>query len=113
MVSAVAEAAAIAALEDQAHLKKSIENNATGAEWLMSQLRDMGYKPVETWANFIYVDVGEDSVAVAKRMQAAGVIIRPLSVWGAKTAIRVSIGTPEQNAAFVKALKKVMAVEVG
>jgi histidinol-phosphate aminotransferase len=113
MVSAVAEAAAIAALEDRAHLTKSIENNAAGAEWLMSQLREMGYKPVETWANFIYVDVGEDSVAVAKRMQAAGVIIRPLSVWGAKTAIRVSIGTPEQNAAFVKALKKVMAVEVG
>jgi len=113
MVSAVAEAAAIAALEDRAHLTKSIENNAAGAEWLMSQLREMGYKPVETWANFIYVDVGEDSVAVAKRMQAAGVIIRPLSVWGAKAAIRVSIGTPEQNAAFVKALKKVMAVEVG
>jgi histidinol-phosphate aminotransferase len=113
MVSAVAEAAAIAALEDRAHLAKSIENNAAGAEWLMSQLSDMGYKPVETWANFIYVDVGEDSVAVAKRMQAAGVIIRPLSVWGAKTAIRVSIGTPEQNTAFVKALKKVMAVEVG
>ncbi len=113
MVSAVAEAAAIAALEDQAHLTKSIDNNAAGAEWLMSQLREMGYKPLDTWANFIYVDVGEDSVAVAKRMQAAGVIIRPLSVWGAKTAIRVSIGTPEQNDAFVKALKKVMAVEVG
>jgi len=113
MVSAVAEAAAIAALEDRVHLKKSIENNAAGAEWLTAQLREMGYKPLETWANFIYVDVGEDSVAVAKRMQAAGVIIRPLSVWGAKTAIRVSIGTPEQNAAFVKALKKVMAVEVG
>ena len=113
MVSAVAEAAAIAALEDQSHLKRSIDNNAAGAEWLMSQLREMGYEPVETWANFIYVDVGEDSVAVAKRMQAAGVIIRPLSVWGAKTAIRVSIGTPEQNAAFVKALKKAMAVEVG
>lgn len=113
MVSAVAEAAALAALDDQAHLKKSIDNNAAGAEWLTAQLREMGYKPLETWANFIYVDVGEDSVAVAKRMQAAGVIIRPLSVWGAKTAIRVSIGTPEQNAAFVKALKKVMAVEVG
>jgi histidinol-phosphate aminotransferase len=113
MVSAVAEAAAIAALEDSAHLKKSIENNAAGEQWLMTQLREMGYRPPETWANFIYVDVGEDSVAVAKRMQAEGVIIRPLSAWGAKTAIRVSIGTPGQNEAFVKALKKVMAVEVG
>ena len=61
-----------------------------------------------TWANFLYCELGEDAAAVAQRLQAEGVIIRPLGPWGAPTAIRVTIGTPEQNEIFLKAFKKVM-----
>ena len=63
---------------------------------------------VPTWANFVYCELGEDAAAVAKRLQAEGVIIRPLGPWGAPTAIRVTIGTPEQNGIFLNAFKKVM-----
>ena len=46
--------------------------------------------------------------AVAKRLQAEGVIIRPVGSMGRPTAIRITIGTPEQNAIFLQAFRKVM-----
>ncbi len=73
---------------------------------MAKEISALGYRVVPTWANFLYFDVGEDAVAVAKRLQAQGVIIRPLGPWGAPTAIRVTIGTPEQNQAFLKAFHR-------
>jgi histidinol-phosphate aminotransferase len=106
-VSSVAQAAALAALRDKEHIGKTMRNNGEGTQWLFEELSDMGFRPVPTWANFVYCDVGEDSVAVVKRMQDEGVIIRPLKPWGAPTAIRVSVGTPEENRKFIAAFKKV------
>lgn len=105
-VSAIAEAAGLAALEDEAHIRKTVENNAQQAPWLTQQLDQMGFRTIPTFANFIYFDAGSDAVEVAKRMQANGVIVRPLNAWGAPTAIRVTVGTPEQNRAFLAALQK-------
>jgi len=107
-VSSAAQAGAVAALRDQAHISKTLRNNAEGTQWLQEQLSEIGFHPVATWANFVYCEVGEDSLAVAKRLQDSGVIIRPLKPWGAPTAIRVSIGTPEENQTFLTAFKKVM-----
>jgi len=59
-------------------------------------------------ANFIYCDLGDDAAAVATRLQAEGVIVRPLGPWGAPTAIRITIGIPEQNDIFINAFRKVM-----
>ncbi len=109
-VTSVGEAAAIAAMDDDVHLSKALENNRAGAKYLTAHLADLGYKPLETWANFIYCDMHEDAAAIAKRLQAEGIIIRPLNgSWGARTAIRVTIGTPEENEKFVAALKRVIA----
>jgi histidinol-phosphate aminotransferase len=60
-----------------------------------------------TWANFIYVELGEEAAPLAKRLQEQGVIVRPLAPWGAPNSMRVTIGTPEQNEFFVSALRKV------
>jgi histidinol-phosphate aminotransferase len=106
-VSVVAQAAAMAALEDEAHTRRALENNARQAQRLLEGISELGYRPVPTWANFIYCDIGEDTAAFAKRMQSEGVIIRPLGPWGAPTAFRVTIGTPEQNGTFLQAFKKV------
>jgi histidinol-phosphate aminotransferase len=111
-VSGIAEAAGLAAIRDEAHIQKTLRNNAEGSELLSKALTDMGFKVLPTWANFVYVDVGEDSAAVAKRLLAEGVIVRPLAGWGAKTAIRVTIGKPEEIEQFVAAMKKAMPVEV-
>ncbi|MBI2679352.1 MAG: histidinol-phosphate transaminase [Candidatus Koribacter versatilis] len=105
-VSAVAEAAAIAALDDTEHIRKTLENNDQGVQYLAEKLKGLGYQPVPTWANFIYFDVGGDAAALAKRIQAEGVIVRSLAPWGISTAIRVTVGTPEQNQRFIAALAK-------
>ena len=107
-VTSVGEAAAIAALDDTAHRELTVRNNAEQSRWLLKELRALGYEPVETWANFIYCEVGEDSAALCSRLEHEGVIIRPLTGgWGAPTVIRVSIGLPEDNQRFIAALKKV------
>ncbi len=111
-VSSIAEAAGLAAIRDTEHIHKTLRNNAEGAKYLTAKLTEMGLKVLPTWANFVYVDVGEDCVAVAKRLQSEGVIIRPLAGWGAKTAIRVTIGKPEENEQFVAAMKKVVSATV-
>jgi histidinol-phosphate aminotransferase len=112
-VSVIAEAAGLAALRDQAHIRKTVENNAAGAAWLMERFVEVGYRAVTTSTNFIYFEVDEDAGAFAQRMQAEGVIVRSLVPWGIPTGIRVTIGTPDQNEIFSKALKKVAAQTVG
>ena len=107
-VSVVAEAAGLAAIRDLAHIRKTIENNAVGAAWLMERFKELGIQAVPTSANFIYFTVDEDANAFTKRMQTEGVIVRSLVPWGAPNAVRVSIGTPEQNETFSRALKKVV-----
>jgi len=107
-VSVVAQAGALAALDDEAHTQKTLKNNADQAERLTAAITELGYQPVPTWANFLYCELGDDAAAVAKRLQTEGVIVRPLGPWSAPTAIRVTIGTAEQNDIFLKAFKKVM-----
>lgn len=108
-ISTLAEAAAIAALSDEDHIRKTVEKNAAGAAWLTRKISELGLRVVPTWANFLYVDIGEDAAAVAQWIQDEGVIVRPLTgAWGAPRAIRVSVGTPEQNERFMATLRKVM-----
>ena len=108
-VSAVAQAAALAALDDKAHAEKAVRNNSEQAQQVIDGIAELGYRVVPTWANFIYCELGEDAATVAAQLQAEGVIIRPLGPWGAPTAVRITIGTPEQNGIFLSAFRKVMA----
>lgn len=110
-VSVPAQAAALAALDDAAHTKRALANNAEQAKVVLAGLAESGYKAVPTWANFIYCDLGEGCSEIAKKLQDEGVIIRPLGPWGAPRAIRVTIGTPEQNHTFLQAFRKIMARE--
>jgi len=111
-ISVVAEAAGLAAIRDENHIRKTVENNAAGAKWLMERFAEIGVRAVPTSANFIYFTLDEDAGAFAQRMQAEGVIVRSLVPWGIPNAIRVSIGTPEQNETFFRALKKLMTQTV-
>jgi histidinol-phosphate aminotransferase len=108
-VSGMAEAGALAAMDDKEHIRKTLENNIAGAEYLSEKIGEMGLRVAPTWANFLYVEVGEYAEAVGKRMQDEGVIIRPLiGPWGASSAIRITVGTSEQNRKCVAAMKKVL-----
>jgi histidinol-phosphate aminotransferase len=108
VVSGAGEAAALAALDDRDHYERTMRNNATQHASLSRQLRELGYSPVESWANFIYFETGEDAAALDRRLQGHGVIVRPLTgSWGARTAVRVSIGAAEENRKFIQALRDV------
>jgi len=105
-VSSVAQAAAAAALDDCLHIQRAVENNALQSRVLSEGLAELGYRVVPTAANFVFCDLGEDAAGVASRLQDEGVAVRPLAHWGASTCIRVTIGTPEQNQAFLRAARR-------
>lgn len=107
-VSALAQAAGLAAIRDEGHILRTVENNAAGAAWLFPQFAELGLRAVPPNANFIYFEVDEDANDFAKKMQAEGVIVRSLAPWGIRNGIRVTIGTPDQNQTFVRALSKVV-----
>jgi len=103
-VSSVAQAAAIAALDDHEHIARVVSSNASQAQILTHGLSEMGHRVVPTSANFLYCDVREDASRIAARLGDEGVSVRPLSAWGSPNGIRVSIGTPEQNQFFLSAM---------
>jgi histidinol-phosphate aminotransferase len=107
-VSGVAQAGALAALEDEAHVRKAVENNAQGAAYLLDSLSRLGCRFTPTWANFVFCELTDDAKTVTKRLRDEGVIVRPLGSWGAPNAIRVTVGTPEQNERLVEAFRKVV-----
>ncbi|HLZ41816.1 MAG TPA: histidinol-phosphate transaminase [Candidatus Sulfotelmatobacter sp.] len=106
-VSSVAQAAALAALHDTAHIAHTISNNAEQAQIIGVGLSELGYRVVPTWANFLYCELGEDTAGVAERLRGEGISVRPLGGWGAPTCMRVSIGTPEQNVFFLDAMQRI------
>ncbi len=106
-VSSVGQAAALAALEDDSHIQRVVESNAIQSRDLSHGLSALGYRVVPTAANFLVCDLGEDAAAYADRLLDEGVSVRPLGPWGAPNCIRVTIGTGEQNQAFLKAAGRV------
>lgn len=106
-VSLVAQAAALAALDDVEHVVRSLTLNAEQAQVLERGLLGLGFRIVPTWGNFIYCEVKDNAGEFARRLREEGVSVRPLGAWGGPTCIRVSIGTAEQNDAFLKAIRKV------
>jgi len=108
-VSSVAQAAALAALDDQNHIGKTVSNNAAQAQILGVGLSELGYRVVPTSANFLYCDVGREASDVVGQLRNEGISVRALGVWGAPNCVRVSIGTPQQNQFLLKAASKIVA----
>ncbi len=106
-VSSVAQAAALAALDDPNHVKRTVLNNAAQAQILLQGIAELGFRAIPTWTNFLYCDVGGEASDFASRLRELGVSVRALGVWGAPNYIRVSIGMPEQNQAFLKAARRI------
>lgn len=108
MVSSLGETAALAALADADHVQRTLANNAAGAQMLATAIGELGIRVVATWANFLFCDTGEPTGPLCQALQKEGVIVRPMSSpWQAPNAFRVTIGTPEHNARFVEALRRV------
>ncbi|HTS11870.1 MAG TPA: histidinol-phosphate transaminase [Candidatus Limnocylindrales bacterium] len=102
--SSVAQAAALAALEDREHVRRSIESNAAGLKQLAAGLKAMGVHCVPSVANFILAEFGYDTEPISEELTRRGVIVRPMRWMGFPHAIRVSVGTRAENDKFLRAL---------
>jgi len=107
-VSTVGEAGAIAALKDEAHIRLSVERNKEGVEYLIPRLQELGFRVVPTAANFIYLETSEDPSQLARRIQNEGFIVRSLAPWGIPNAMRITVGTPDQNRILIDAIARVL-----
>jgi histidinol-phosphate aminotransferase len=107
-VNALAQAAALAALDDDAHTLECVRMIEAGRHYLYDEFNALGVKYVPSRANFILVDVGRSASDIYQRLLKEGVIVRPLTPFGMESALRITVGTPQENRRLVKALRKVL-----
>jgi histidinol-phosphate aminotransferase len=109
-VTTPAQVAALASLDDSAEVARRRGLNEEGLVRLDVTLREHGLTPADgAVGNFLYFEVGEDAPRLYDALLHEGVIVRPLGGFGAPTAIRISVGTPEENEFFAAALGRVLA----
>ncbi|MCY1460848.1 Histidinol-phosphate aminotransferase [compost metagenome] len=111
-VNSVAQVAAIAALGDAEFLRSSAELNRAGKAQLVEAFDRLGLEYVPSSGNFVLVRVGDDDGAGARvnlALLRQGVIVRPVGNYNLPRWLRVTIGLPEENAAFIAALERALA----
>ncbi len=106
-VNAMAQAAALAALGDEAHINRTRSVIRAGADFLMHKLDNMGIPFVPSPTNFMLVEVG-DGRRVFETLMRQGVIVRPMEGYGLPRYIRVTVGTMEENEKLIRALSLAM-----
>jgi len=104
-VNTLAQVAALAALDDEEHIRRTKENNHHGMAYLRRELDRLGLAYAPSWANFLLVKVG---VGTYERLLPEGVIIRPMEGYGFPGYARVSIGMPAENERFIVAMEKLL-----
>lgn len=110
--SAIALAAAIASLDDESYLARHRALVLAEREYLASALSDLRLKVLPSQANFIaIVDPPLEPALLTEALLRAGFIVRAMAAFGLPNAVRITVGTPEQNAKFVAALKMVLEQE--
>jgi len=107
-VNSLAQVAALAALEDDSHTLECVRMIEAGRHYLYDEFNALGVKYVPSRANFILVDVGRSASDIYQRLLKEGVIVRPMTPFGMESALRVTVGTPQENRRLVKALRTVL-----
>lgn len=104
----VAQAAALAALDDQDYLENSRDLNTSGLAQVAEGLQKLGLHFIPSVANFLAFDCSKDAAPVYQALLEQGVIVRPVASYGMPQFLRVSIGLPEENEQFLATLNKVL-----
>jgi len=105
--NSLAQAAAVAALADQAFVERSVEVNRRGMAQVTAAFDKLGLRYLPSHGNFVLVQVG-DGAAVYQGLLRRGVIVRPVANYGLPQWLRVTIGLPEENDRFIAALRDVL-----
>ena len=105
-VNGAAQAAAIAALNDTEHTRHVLKHNAKWLNWLETEINKLGLHITSSVANFLLVNFPEPDITknAFEYLKTEGVIVRPVAAYGLSNCLRVSVGTEEDNCAFIESL---------
>lgn len=104
----LAQAAALAALDDNRFVEDCAQKNAAGRSYLITELEKMGLSCFASHANFLMVKVGRSGNEVFQGLLRQGVIVRSGAAFGYPETIRVTVGAQDENEIFIKALGQVL-----
>jgi histidinol-phosphate aminotransferase len=104
-VNSIAQIGALAALEDDEHLRETKRVVDEGRSYLQKQFSKMKIPFVPGTANFVMVNVG-DGHATFEKLLRQGIIVRPLKAYNLPEWVRISVGTMEENKKLIAALKE-------
>jgi histidinol-phosphate aminotransferase len=111
--SGIAQAAALAAIDDREHVERCIATNASERKRLSDGLAALGLRSVPSATNFIFMDVGPDAKEICDELLRMGVIVRPLGWMGLPEGIRISVGTAEENDKCLAAMGEILRKRAG
>lgn len=106
--NALAQAGALAALDDDEFFVKTLDLTQSGLKYLYGELDRLNIRYYPTETNFFLIDVAVDAKSVYEKMLRQGVIVRAMTAYGYPNYIRLTVGLPEENKRFVNALEKVL-----
>ena len=104
----LAQVGALAALDDDDFLEKTISTVHKGLDFLYPEVENLGLRYFPTETNYFLVDLQRDAKSVYENMLRRGVIVRPMTAYGYPNYIRISVGLPEENQRLVETLKKII-----
>jgi len=111
-VTTLAQIGALAALGDEAHVRRSVEAVREAVRSLSAALDALGVRYVPSRANFILAEF-DDATRVYEQLLKLGVIVRPMTSFGLERALRITAGTPEENRRLIAALRTVLGKGAG
>lgn len=108
-VNLMGERMAVEALRDPTYLRESVRIVCEQRELVMRRLREMGLDPGRSDANFLLIDLGRPSAPVRHELRKRGILVRDTGDFpGLENHLRVTVGRPEHNAAFLSALAEAL-----
>lgn len=100
--------AAEVALDDEDYLQQSVAVNAAGMEQLVAFCEQHNLAYIPSHGNFLTIEVGDNAGEIYQKLLHAGVIVRPVAGYELPRHLRVSIGLPEENEAFIRAMETLL-----
>jgi histidinol-phosphate aminotransferase len=107
-VNALAQAASIAAVGDDEHVRQSQELVVKERQRFYEAFRQLGLEYTESMSNFVLVKLGSEAFALYEKLMAKGVIVRYGRIWGLPEHVRITVGTPEENDRLITVLREVL-----
>ncbi len=107
-INRVAQAAAVASLQDAAHVDQSRDIAHHGTRTMVEVMTKLGLKAYPSLTNFTLVDMGKPVDNIYRQLLNFGIVVRPLGAWGLPDQLRISVGTSEGIDSVMTTLSKVL-----